>query len=600
MRLSTWCGRLLAVSTKTQKIDPFVRKKEERLSGADDQGLSRAGVSALRWRRFCALSGGLFYSFTYHWGRQLDRNGNVNFKNLSGWMWILVTAAVVTVLLDRAFAWLEGRAAKRNRAKQNSAPAADSTGRKEPGCRGLLKGAVGLFLAWTPVFLAVFPGFFAYDATDELQEVLTGQYVTRHPLLHVLMLGKTVSGIGEMTGRYNLGIAVYVLLQMAVMALLLSWVLEKVRKLGAPRWLARVCALFFAFFPVIPMYVLCTSKDIVYTAGMLAAMVLLAGMAGRESGQERNAFFWPALALSLFVMAVFRNNGFYVLLVMVPVLLLLAGKGRLKKMLFVLAFVLAARAGLNAALNAALQPVSTDSMETLTVPIQQLARTWKYSPELFDETDQETLFEILPGEVLARYNPKLSDMVKIDFQTQNYEKNPGKYQALWLKMGLKVPFTYVNAWFMTSYGFWYPFTVIDVYNGNRYYAESSYFSCETESPGWQNSFFPALQKVYQEISWGDSVHRIPVISWLFSPGFLCWVYVFALLYFLSQKRWRSIGVMAPAYLNWLTVLLGPTYLVRYVLIFWFALPLLLTQLLSIDGQVCYTPKDNGKSGTVCP
>ena len=46
------------MSTKTQKIDPFVRKKEERLSGADDQGLSRAGVSALRWRRFCALSGG--------------------------------------------------------------------------------------------------------------------------------------------------------------------------------------------------------------------------------------------------------------------------------------------------------------------------------------------------------------------------------------------------------------------------------------------------------------------------------------------------------------------------------------------------------------
>lgn len=54
----------------------------------------------------------------------------------------------------------------------------------------ILRYAIILFLCWLPVFLAVYPGFFAYDATEELQEVLTGQYVTRHPLLHVLMLGK--------------------------------------------------------------------------------------------------------------------------------------------------------------------------------------------------------------------------------------------------------------------------------------------------------------------------------------------------------------------------------------------------------------------------
>ena len=43
------------------------------------------------------------------------------------------------------------------------------------------------------------------------------------------------------------------------------------------------------------------------------------------------------------------------------------------------------------------------------------------------------------------------------------------------------------------------------------------------------------------------------------------------------------------------MLLGPTYLVRYVLIFWFALP----RYLSICVGVCYTSKDNGKSGKSC-
>ena len=77
----------------------------------------------------------------------------------------------------------------------------------QPPVRILLR-ALALFLLWLPVFLAVYPGFFAYDATDEFNEVLTGEYVTRHPLLHVLMLGKTVTAFYDLTGSFNIGIAV--------------------------------------------------------------------------------------------------------------------------------------------------------------------------------------------------------------------------------------------------------------------------------------------------------------------------------------------------------------------------------------------------------
>ena len=33
----------------------------------------------------------------------------------------------------------------------------------------ILRYTIILFLCWLPVFLAVYPGFFAYDATEELQ-----------------------------------------------------------------------------------------------------------------------------------------------------------------------------------------------------------------------------------------------------------------------------------------------------------------------------------------------------------------------------------------------------------------------------------------------
>ena len=61
------------------------------------------------------------------------------------------------------------------------------------------------------------------------------------------------------------------------------------------------------------------------------------------------------------------------------------------------AVVFTAYFGVQAGLNAALQPESTNAMEGFTVPIQQLARTWNYSPEIFSQEDREALFEILAG-----------------------------------------------------------------------------------------------------------------------------------------------------------------------------------------------------------
>lgn len=600
--------------------------------------------------------------FTWQWGSQLESAGNVNFAALTTWLVPLLIAAVAAPMLSGLFLWLEkGGMGKRKRgasqvcgaesrgADQSGGAAfcsagrgggAESCGADQRGgtvgrsgrwnrlcaawddlpqvCRFLL-AALFLFLAWLPVFLAVYPGFFAYDATDELEQVLTGSYVTRHPLLHVLLLGKTVLGVEGLTGSYNAGIAAYVLFQMAAMALLLSWETGCLKKLGAGRALRGVSLCFFAFFPVIPMYVLCTSKDIWYTAGMLAAVTLLCLLVkarkeertscdGTEASvrisvhrppqKQKGMSYWIGLGCALFVMAVFRNNGFYVFLIMILALLWLAGRENRRRAAVTAGVVLLLVLGQNALLKAALHPADTGVQETLTVPIQQLSRTWNYSPEVFSEEDREALFEILPQEVLERYTPKLSDLVKIDFNTENYEKNPARYRKLWLKTGLKAPFTYMNAWLMTSYGFWYPDASIDVYNGWRSYVKSSWFSFETEEPGVRDSHFPWLEEQYRKLSLENIVQQIPVISWLFSPGFLCWAFILAGLFLAASERFKTLLALAPVYLNWLTVLLGPTYLVRYVLIFWFALPLLLCvcrqDVVVFPDQMCYTSMDNAK------
>ena len=536
--------------------------------------------------RIFAGVGGAFFSVALMWGRQLDLKGSVNF--LSPRMWL--TVLCMWVFLTPVICWIF-RGLDRMREMSLSVPSCFCN------CRPLRSvaekteqsykwqfavSAVLLFVCWIPVWLAVFPGLFAYDATDELTQVVEKAFVTRHPLLHVLLLGGIVSKIYEITGSWNAGIAVYEVFQMAVMASVFAGLLCGLKKMGAPRVLRGAALVFLGFFPVISLFVLCTSKDTLYCAGMLAVLVLLCLLVTGKKEAAAGIRFWIGLVCGLAAMAIFRNNGYYVFLVMIPVMLWLAGKTAWKKMLLCLICALMLVNGSNAALKAVLHPESTDAMETLTVPIQQLTRAYVFSPELFSEEEKETLYEILPGEVMERYNPKLSDPVKIDFRTENFRQDPAKYASLWAKIGLRAPFTYVNAWLMTSYGFWYPDTVIDVYNGQRNYTQSSYFSGETEEPGYRDSKFPLLERVIKRFSWGILQQRMPVISMLFSPGFLCWIYVLAGLYLLARKQLYLVAAFGPVYLNWLTVLLGPTYLVRYVLIFWFALPLLVWMVLRPD------------------
>ena len=171
--------------------------------------------------------------------------------------------------------------------------------------------------------------------------------------------------------------------------------------------------------------------------------------------------------------------------------------------------------------------------------------------------------------------------MKIHFNNQAYAADRGSFWRLWAKWGMENPFSYVNAWLMTSYGFWYPDTVIDVYRGNTVftftYEDSSYFGYEVEEPGTRESKLPWLSELYRKLSLEIFQQRIPVVSMLFSPGFLFWVWAFCLCFWCYQARPEKVLPYLPIVFCYLTVLLGPTYLVRYVVYLWAALPALLAE-----------------------
>ena len=523
---------------------------------------------------------GTAFSFCMITGVQLDTRGSVPFSDPSLWLAILAGAVVMTLSVRYFWDLIDGKQRERAVSRQREGEATDQGEKRWNKFSGWLLPSALIFVMYLPVFLAVYPGFFVYDAQDELMQVVTRSFSTHHPLVHVLMLGGIIQLVHKLTGSYNAGIACYTVFQMLVMAGIFGWCIRKLEKWGVGKGYRILTTLYFGLCPVLVMFSLCSAKDGLF-AGMLLIMTILLTelFKAPEEFWKQKGKLLLLLAASLGMMLL-RHNGFYAFAVFSVLTVIYLKKDRKKAALYfggILATYLVVSAGLTGILRAD----ASENQEMLTVPISQMARVYQNRKEELPPEEKELLYQYLPQEALEHYTPKVSDGVKVHFNNQAYEADRGSFLKLWLKWGTENPFTYLNAWFMTSYGFWYPDTVIDVYRGNTVftytYEDSSYFGYEVEQPGTRQSKLPWLSEIYRRMSLEIFQQRIPVVSMLFSPGFLFWMSAFILCFWGYHGRWKKVMALMPVMLCWLTVLLGPTYLTRYVVYLWAVLPVILAE-----------------------
>ncbi len=450
-----------------------------------------------------------------------------------------------------------------------------------------------LIVLQIPVMLAEFPGFFCYDAQDELNQVLTRTFSTHHPLVHVLILGGNIALGHKLTGSWNIGICFHLTMQMLFMTGVFAYALTFLRKNIAIKSVDKasgninyrgkkvyrtIAVLFFGLFPTIVMYTLCSTKDGLFSTFLLLLVIELMKLLSDTENffkLKRHIFL---LILSAMMMSLLRHNGFYAYIVFIPFGVFALRKYYKKVLiLFIIPVILSVviENGLTAVLNAD----SSEHQEMITVSIMQLARTWRYTPEDFSEEDKEVLLSFLSERALGTYEIRAADYMKSFFDNAEYDENSGAYWKLWAKMMVSHPMTYINAWFLTCYPYWYPFAVINPYRGHQMphftYEDSSYFEYEVEPPGERHTLaFGFIDKLYYKMSLTPFQQKTPIVSLLFSMGFYFWVWMYFAFYTITKRKLMVCLPLMPVFLTWLTLMLGPVALIRYMLILWYITPLL--------------------------
>ncbi len=428
---------------------------------------------------------------------------------------------------------------------------------------------ISFFILYIPALLAAFPGFFCYDANTESYMVFTFKYSNHHPLIHELLLGNCLRVGYRLFGNYNAGVTIYVIFQMIVMSAVFAFLLATLKQINVKKPALIISFIFPAFFPTIRMFVVCTTKDVLFSAGIVLFTTALL----RYIIAHQKSDLW-ILFIGTCMILFFRNNGIYILPIPAIVIFIFFKEHR-KTLIPIITGIVLYIVTIET-LIALLPAKRGEQAEMLSVPMQQLARAYTLNKESFTQEELDTLYNIFPEVILERYNPKLADDIKFNFLEDNFKADNGRYAKLWWNIFLKNPGHYMDAFLIMTDGYWYPGTAITGYEGKLIntitYGESAYFQYESEPPAVASPIFKGLNSFYKSLSLDIKWQRIPVLNLILSPATYVWLFLFAMAISLKTKNDLKLLFIMP-FLLLLTLLLGPIALVRYALPFMMMTPL---------------------------
>lgn len=429
------------------------------------------------------------------------------------------------------------------------------------------------------VFLAIYPGVYGYDAGFQIMEILESDIaITSHfSILHSYILAFLVNLGKTLFNSYDIGFAFYSLFQMTFLTYVTTKITITSFKLSKNIYLYLLSLLFFSFFPLYTVMVLSSTQD-VFFAGFFALIIInLFELINNDKYFEKKSN--PIkLFILIFLFCLFKNNGYYSLLVALPFIIIF-NKNKRIFITIIFIFALISYKIYSGPFLDYLNVVKGNAIrEMLSIPSQQIARVYNYNFNIFTNEEIKELnnyYTNLEEFKHYTYRQSISDPTKSVLNTEIVEENFTDYLKFYINIGLKDPTNYIEAFGLNTLGIWYPnkdyvdyrmyhpyleFEMLDAKFWNERYVEIN-----------RNSKFKLYEIVLDYSVSKNAWKKIPVISSFFTIGTYFITYMFILLYSILNKKYKLLVPFSLILGLLITVLLAPVALFRYnfpIIIIW--------------------------------
>ena len=470
------------------------------------------------------------------------------------------------------------------------------------------------FVCWLPYLLAYYPGAIYEDSIVSIEQALGMRDLNdHHPVPYTLFIGLCLR-VGNALGSYQLGCAIYTIVQMLAVAAVAAYLVVWLRRHGIARIPLVLVWAYFALLPIFALHAISMWKDAPYAAALLLFALALFDVAESRGAVLRKPTFCVKLALITLGVCFIRNNGVYVAgacwLVMalaygfrrvgsgrgttsadgsrgaaregaldspdapdapgVPEALEAPGASEGARPRRAVAFMLVGACCL-AAYAVITGPVYSAAgiprvpVESYGVPLQQASAVVVYQGEMTDE-QRDFMETLLPLDRYAEvYKPCSVDGVKWarGFDTKFFNEHQSEFLQLWAEMMIPNAKIYLDAYVLETYEYW---SIGDIQRNGHIDGVNTKATQEELGIVEENRL---EQLVGADIAgWFSFSFLYPC------EGVIAWFLLFIALYVLLRRNPRFLLALLPALLSWGTVLISAPFagLQRYALPSAFVLP----------------------------
>jgi hypothetical protein len=423
---------------------------------------------------------------------------------------------------------------------------------------------ITMLICWLPYFLSLYPGTLSGDSVGELYSASINKLNTdHHTIMHMLIIRISYL-IGKIFTKNIIGaIIIYNVIQVAVVSIIFAYTITFLYKRKTNIKILIGIIIFYSLSPIFGYYSIVMWKDIFFGAFSLLLTIQCYKLIEQENLNLKNSIsFIIASLLTIFS----RNNAIYMYFLVVLFTFIIQKKNY-KKLLIIFILVLGSYYTIKGPIYNFYGISKSSSAEYLAIPMQQIGRM-VYKDIKLTKKEEKVLNNILNVKIMRdAYDPRWSDGIKFN---KNYNRNYIKSHKkevfdIWFKMVIKHPLTAIEAYSISTLGYWYPNMQ------GRAYENSIAIN------NWNIETMPIGSKVIQKYVaiMGDAT--IPIIQFIWSIGMFVWLLLLLIYINIIKKNKKILYVFIPTIGVWITLMLAtPVYNeVRYIYCLYTTIPFLI-------------------------
>lgn len=404
---------------------------------------------------------------------------------------------------------------------------------------------VDLFIFYT----AQYPGIFTPDSIGQVRQILTGVYTNHHPFYHTMII-KIFIDIGlNVFNDINVGVALYSIFSIFVLATCIIYIVKTIYTITKNLNLTLIVYICYLVYPVNIKYSFYMIKDVFFGVAISVFVVTIYKILNNIGNYKVNLLI---TFLSSLGVCLLRSNGLFVYVFSFIVFFILFFK-KYKFINLIMVITILLSIILKYPVLSSLNVKQPDTIESLSIPAQQIARVIKDEKELTSD-QKELLNKVIDIDKISDYyvsffSDPIKDLVR-EKGNQDYLKEHSKeYLNLYIQLGLKYPQKYIEAWVDQTRGYW-----------NSGYAFWRWADGVTNNDlgvyqTVNSKFFDSVLTLYL-MEWQGS----PIFTFFLSIGFMVWLLVMFVYKSVIYKRKDLFFILVPPLLVIATLLIAtPLY-----------------------------------------